>query len=105
MRLTKKRQAGLANSNVVNVMKKELQKRIESPRNRRQMLNNLAGPQSYSRRGMHGQGQGSANAFLAGNPNMMNSTFTHMDMSGFGNDSMFGGQRSNANRGVIASKF
>lgn len=102
MRLTKKRHAGMNNANVVNVMKKELTKRIESPRNRRQMLNNLAGPQSYSRRGVNGQG----NAFLAGNPNMMNQTFTHMDMSGLNNDSMFAaqGQRT-ANRGVIAGKF
>lgn len=37
------------NNNVVSIVKKELQKRHESPRSRRQLINNLAGPQSYSR--------------------------------------------------------
>lgn len=49
-------------SKTKNIVKKELQKRHESPRSRRQLINNLAGPQSYSR------SQGT-NQFLAGPQN------------------------------------
>ena len=62
------------NSKTKNMVKKELQKRHESPRSRRQLINNLAGPQSYSR------GQSGANQFLAGpsNPqNFMNQFSSH----------------------------
>jgi len=74
MRLNQKRGKGnLVNATVVNIVKKELQKRNESPRSRRQMLNNLAGPQSYNRRGfINGPSQNGSNQFLAGNPNAMN---------------------------------
>ena len=48
------------------MVKKELQKRHESPRSRRQLINNLAGPQSFSR------GQGGTNQFLAGPQNAQN---------------------------------
>ena len=44
MRLGQKRKGQLVNQTVVNIVKKELQKRNESPRSRRQMVNNLAGP-------------------------------------------------------------
>ena len=37
------------NSKTKNMVKKELLKRHESPRSRRQLINNLAGPQSYTR--------------------------------------------------------
>jgi len=56
----KRRQAGgtqqLQNSQGIrgssktkNMVKKEMLKRHESPRSRRQLINNLAGPQSYTR--------------------------------------------------------
>jgi hypothetical protein len=54
---------------VVSIVKKELQKRHESPRSRRQLINNLAGPQSYSRGGSN------PNQLLAGpigNQNLIN---------------------------------
>lgn len=35
------------NSKTKNIVKKELLKRHESPRSRRQLINNLAGPQQY----------------------------------------------------------
>ena len=53
------------NSKTKNMVKKELLKRHESPRSRRQLINNLAGPQSYTR-------QGGANQFLAGPQNAQN---------------------------------
>jgi hypothetical protein len=34
----------MVNQTVVSIVKKELLKRNESPRSRRQMINNLAGP-------------------------------------------------------------
>jgi hypothetical protein len=110
MRLGQKRKGQLVNQTVVNIVKKELQKRNESPRSRRQMVNNLAGPQSYNRKGVLNDGnQVSSNQFLAGNPNMMNQTFTNgMDMSGMTatTDASFAaGRKDGANRGVIAGKF
>ena len=53
------------NAKTKNMVKKELLKRHESPRSRRQLINNLAGPQSYTR-------QGGANQFLAGPQNAQN---------------------------------
>lgn len=44
MRVGSKRRGNLVNQTVVNIVKKELQKRNESPRSRKQMINNLAGP-------------------------------------------------------------
>lgn len=57
------------NSNVVSIVKKELQKRHESPRSRRQLINNLAGPQSYSRTGAN---PNNVLAGQAGNQHLMN---------------------------------
>ena len=56
MRLGQKRKGQLVNQTVVNIVKKELQKRNESPRSRRQMVNNLGGPQSYNRKGVLNDG-------------------------------------------------
>jgi hypothetical protein len=42
MRLGSKRRGNMVNQTVVSIVKKELLKRNESPRSRRQMINNLA---------------------------------------------------------------
>jgi hypothetical protein len=76
----KKRAGNNFNQTVVSIVKKELQKRHESPRSRRQLINNLAGPQSYNRR----PNQNGTNQFLAGpavNNNMIGQQFNGLEIS------------------------